>query len=196
MRARTARQVTLIGLAVAAACCGRQGFDEPALEVEVDAGLAVRVPERHRASGTCEKAVRPAPESCAKGPEQLSTCDADDECTAGRNGRCTNGRFGCHCVYDACVSDDECGAGQACACNPFGSGNRCVKAGCRVDQDCGTGGFCGPQLFGCTLEIGAYQCYTSRDQCIADSDCGGPYSCRAEPGETHRRCHGPIICRG
>ncbi|HEX4404691.1 MAG TPA: hypothetical protein VH560_07675 [Polyangia bacterium] len=85
--------------------------------------------------------------------------------------------------------------GQACACNEIGIGNTCVPAPCAVDSDCGAGGFCGPIVKVCASPaIVAYQCYSSRDQCVLDADCPTNEECVALPGEAWA-CHVPGVCR-
>jgi hypothetical protein len=110
----------------------------------------------------------------------LGPCASDLDCQdGGVGGRCTPGLSGCRCTYDECQSDSDCGMGMLCVCHDSayaaGAGNTCMAGNCRVDTDCGPGGYCSP-VHGIGTNCGnvaGYDCHTSRDKCIDDSDCGG-----------------------
>ena len=78
-----------------------------------------RIPKLHRAVATaCDNARQSwslvdLPDA---GPPYVG-CRTHEECTEGRNGRCTgNGHDGWRCSYDACLSDGDCGSDAVCAC--------------------------------------------------------------------------------
>lgn len=121
-------------------------------------------------------------------PPDGAGCKSDDQCTAGKNGRCLRTGLGfAECTYDECVADADCGAGGFCNCRGEGAttANRCVVGSdCRTDADCG-GPFCSPSLTpggcgGTSLALQGFFCHSARDECIDNADCAGP----DVPGET------------
>jgi hypothetical protein len=107
-------------------------------------------------------------------------CKKDDDCTAGKNGRCQLGGSRDpinSCTYDACFSDADCKTGGPCECSS--SGNACLAGNCRTDADCGANGSCGQSIaracFGNTDE--AYYCRTPEDTCASYDDCKNNTSC-------------------
>jgi len=140
-----------------------------------------RTPANHRALATACPTNRIVNEPLCLGPGGPSgTCDADVECDAGTNGRCTLHPeiVGCliACTYDQCFTDTDCGPGKACLCgvDPAWStaeGNVCVHAGCRTDSDCSNGLTCSLSYQAACGAQPAYACHTSQDDCADSSDC-------------------------
>lgn len=101
-------------------------------------------------------------------------CQSDAECTAGLNGRCSNGGVGGNgCTYDGCVTDAECGATEACVCRGQNqmARNSCKPASCHVDADCG-GWSCSPTKGTCDLTgVEGFYCHGQADECVDDADC-------------------------
>jgi hypothetical protein len=205
---RRSSWLAIIGLAGAGAC-GRVGLDLPPDPSAADGvagaagqgggGAGSRVPAQHRASSICPPVDLAAPREndCrSAGPRPLfqDACNSDADCTNGVNGRCVPRHLSpCSCAYDTCGSDADCSAGQACACNSVEFGNTCVLASCRVDADCGPGGFCGSIIAPCTREIVGYQCHSSNDRCLGDTDCPIVDSCDAWPDQPWA-CRIPVAC--
>lgn len=132
-------------------------------------------PERHRSMAAACSSTRPpgytAPVRRAGGPTE-GDCQADTDCTQGKNGRCSvPGHDPARCSYDRCTTDAECGAGNACDCN--GGGNRCVPANCRTDAECGGLGCSPTQGEGCGNLMGTagFYCHTKKDDCTDHRDC-------------------------
>ncbi|MFO0665343.1 MAG: hypothetical protein U0174_15420 [Polyangiaceae bacterium] len=187
MRAASTRIVTFIvvvsGLATIFACRGK-----------------VRVPKEHRATGeTCPGTRGTPPEPSKPGDKVYAgdKCTKHADCTAGRNGRCFQGRKGNDCSYDECTSDADCKGGKgACKCRENASlsaANVCHTGGnCRVDADC-DGNYCSPSLGSCG-HYGGYAgffCHSRKDECIDDSDCkkgDRPGSCRYVEEVGHFKC--------
>lgn len=123
-------------------------------------------------------------------------CTSHADCTAGRNGRCTEmPRLGTYeCSYDACEVDTDCGAAGTsgvCSCRVgIGEANVCLAGNCRVDGDC-AGNYCSPSQGTCGAFGGnvGYFCHVAADECVDDPDCGTPAStCRFEPAVGHFKC--------
>ncbi len=134
-----------------------------------------RVPKNHRPQAIACDMDRPRP---VVDPGQLPTdCTSHDDCTAGRNGRCSNLGRNYACTYDACFSDSDCNGG-VCGCNAGwrSDANKCMRGNCQVNADCGPGGYCSPSFGTCGNYVGAefYYCHTPQDECIDDEDCGQP----------------------
>lgn len=162
MRSLRSGGLVVVSIVLLAACRG--------------SGSSAHFPERHRSVATPCAPSRPpgytAPRRTAGGPASGGSCEADTDCTAGKNGRCS---FPGHemptCSYDRCASDAECGAGKACDCS--GSGNACVPANCHTDADCGGLG-CSPtqgESCGNMMGVAGLYCHTKKDDCIDDVDC-------------------------
>lgn len=126
-------------------------------------------------------------------------CTAHEDCTQGRNGRCTPMLGGGACTYDECFEDADCGSQQVCRCDGGRFGNNACSIGdCAVDSDCGPGGWCSPTLSDCGKYFGikGYYCRTAADECLNDSDCteqaegwlGLPGYCAYSPEARHWVC--------
>lgn len=160
---------------------------------------AMRVPARHRASGSkCPEqraAINPTPVDplCNSAEssicKELFSCTQDSNCTEGSNGRCDSGGIGprhLSCSYDACSSDAECAGKAPCECRASMSdsaANTCITQGeCRVDADCGRSGYCSPSQVGggcfcpsAALCDGTGSC--SPGPCVCGDACGHGYFC-------------------
>ena len=153
-------------------------------------------PEKHRPTAVECDDERPAPEVP---PLEGGECQSHEECTDGRNGRCTSGRI-VQCTYDECFTDSDCGTGRTCACegSPTSDANACLASNCSSDEDCGPGGFCGPSFGTCGSYSGVigYYCRTAEDECLNDGDCvtpdpstgAGPGYCAFAPELDHWVC--------
>lgn len=124
-------------------------------------------------------------------------CESHDDCTEGRNGRCSPMRFGFECTYDDCLSDSDCPPDHLCECEAattWTDRNACLPGNCRVDSDCGDGGFCSPTFGSCGSysDVIGYYCRTPDDECLNDSECvdeqGFPGYCMYEPQVAHWIC--------
>ncbi len=114
-------------------------------------------------------------------------------CVAGDNGRCTYGRIGTFCNYDACFKDEDCAAGEVCLCDGSlagtGGGNACISADCHVDADCGAFA-CSPTLGSCGhyTNFVAYRCHRATDTCTIDAECGVGGYCAFDEVLGHWQC--------
>ena len=168
------------------------------------AGVTGRMPTMHRPTATaCPIMMLPpnTPTMCSDANDPLGAttpgwCKNDSDCTNGEDGRCVAIPPGpapnCGCTYDACFSDGDCSANGVCACSGAYSGNACIPGNCHVDADCGVGGYCSPSFHDCGFLV-AYQCHTSKDQCVNDADCG-PYGCAYDPTMAVWACRIPAFC--
>ena len=117
-------------------------------------------------------------------------CAADQDCTAGRNGRCLTNRDYNFCTYDECVSDGDCGADSVCECGGgfAGDHNVCLPGNCATDADCGSD-YCSPSFGSCGFYDGTvgYFCHTKDDECVDDADCDMDRSeyCAFDQGSGH-----------
>jgi len=146
-------------------------------------------PERHRP--TAEVCDRERDDTPVETFGMEGDCETHADCTEGENGRCTNlGRW-IACTYDDCFEDSDCGD-TACICDGgSGASNACMGGNCQTDADCGPGGWCSPSYGECGDYSGvvAYYCHTPEDECVNDSDCGGPGSyCWFDPTVAHWAC--------
>ncbi len=146
-------------------------------------------------------AIACAKERAAGQPEHGagSTCKADAECTAGKNGRCVPNNHGDprrlsvdECTYDRCFADADCGGLGVCQCGHSATtapvDHVCLPAACRIDADCGAAGFCSPSYQLCAHDTrpSGYFCHGERDECFTDGDC--PKPSRDKPGPIHVQC--------
>jgi hypothetical protein len=157
----------------------------------------LREPLEHRAvANECDR-VRP-PGVTLDGA--LLPCEQDEDCTDGENGRCVQHR-NVECTYDACFEDSTCAQGDqrfACECEGGWASdhNICLHQGnCLVDADCGEGGYCSPSFGDCGTYSGTvgYFCHTAEDECVDNTDCGGPMDgsesyCKFNPAVGHWTC--------
>jgi hypothetical protein len=174
---------------VAAAHCG--GTTQASGDGGVDAGSDA--PVEHRAKALDCPAERPpsrprgdAGDATAPDGGADDQCAYDEECTAGKHGRCGYWPSGdapaatLSCSYDACTTDADCSGGP-CLCNP--QGNTCSPGNCKTDADCAAGALCSPSLLGrvpsglgygtfCGGDRG-YYCHTKDDECRTHADCAG-----------------------
>lgn len=154
--------------------------------------ITLKEPKVHRAVATaCDTTRANSPVSAPDagiGGGGYVQCTSHEQCTEGKNGRCTgNGHDGWRCNYDGCFADGECGKGSVCACEGgFRSDNNvCLAEGCQVDADCGAGSWCSPTLGSCGhySKAESYQCHTAADECTDDTDCtengSGPFGGQA-----------------
>lgn len=141
---------------------------------------------------------RPGPSPTAA-PALEVDCRSDEDCKAGRNGRCSGGGHTVpHCSYDACARDEDCGAQKACACDPS-EGNACVPANCRTDADCGGRG-CSPtaaEMCGNMGGVAGFYCRTEDDECVSNEDCtsDGSGLCVYDANAAHWKCN-YMTCMG
>lgn len=160
-------------------------------------GAVGRIPKVHRAvAEACDGVRFDAPSTAPDaGTEQGVSCHSHEDCTEGRNGRCTgNGHDGWQCTYDRCTADVDCGANAVCECKGgFRSDHDvCLQSDCQVDADCGVNGYCSPSLGACGRfsKYVTYACHQPADECIDDEDCAGASNgtCRFEPSVGHWKC--------
>jgi hypothetical protein len=149
-----------------------------------------------RRAGLACPATRPPGDARDRQSGDGATCAKDDDCTAGRNGRCmgvgTRVRSET-CTYDACLVDADCKTGGPCECSALG--NTCLAGNCRTDADCGDDGSCGQARdAGCGAQTSSYYCRTPDDTCLEDSDCGANARCTYSPELAHWGCITPPIC--
>lgn len=160
----------------------------------------IRTPKVHRAAAVpCDGARATTDPNIPAGPTVVASCAQHDDCTEGRNGRCTgNYHDGWRCTYDACTVDADCGGIGVCACEggPQTDNDVCLVATCRVDADCGES-FCSPSLGECGAgaKYVTFACHTPEDECIDDEDCvpdpsspGSVPSCKFEQSVGHWKC--------
>jgi len=170
----------------------------------VDEAQPLGVPDEHRdAMAVCPAQRGANPPKLDAGYEGGSfTCQSDDQCDAGANGRCfvVYGGFpdadipmGTSCTYDACSTDTACPPLQVCLCRSSATdprANTCTfGSGCRIDSDCASG-FCSPATqCGGTSQ---FQCHVAGDTCLSDFDCSknGGGSCQYDPHLGHFVCAG------
>lgn len=156
-------------------------------------------PKLHRAAANVCDDVRSDTAPMPDGPVDggYIQCDSHDDCTAGKNGRCTgNSHDGWYCTYDACAEDSECGGGKVCLCGGGwrSDNNVCLAGNCQTDADCGDTGFCSPTQGDCGEYGGTvgFYCHTCDDECVDDSDCGDgdPWgsTCRYNPAAGKWTC--------
>jgi hypothetical protein len=159
---------------------------------------AVREPKVHRAEAVACDGVRATLDpNILAGQEALASCQQNEDCTEGVNGRCTgNGHDGWQCTYDLCTTDSDCGNGKVCSCEGgFRTDNDvCIATTCNVDADCGDN-FCSPSLGDCGHfdKFVTYACHTPEDECIDDEDCTAgsealPATCRFQQSVGHWKC--------
>jgi hypothetical protein len=165
--------------------------------------VAAHVPLLHRASATTCSQPRPAgsAHSCYGYPD-AGGCRADQDCTAGANGRCVCGispavaANAARCSYDDCASDGDCNGG-VCDCREspahitWGTQTVCLGGNCKTDSDCGSDGYCSPSpIPGCGGQSWhGYYCHTPGDQCIDDSDCNEANAyCAYDPSSSRWVC--------
>lgn len=146
-----------------------------------DTGGSLPEPENHRPAPEACDDERPLSTDWLPDPETMPgmDCYAHEDCTEGRNGRCSDmGRGWWQCTYDQCLDDDGCAGGGVCSCGGgWGSdANACLPGNCQVDADCGEGSWCSPSFGDCGDYSGvvAYYCRTPDDQCLNDSGCVDP----------------------
>jgi hypothetical protein len=159
-----------------------------------NAGCDIATPEFHRAEhATCDDEREPG-NATTNG---TGDCEADADCTDGRNGRCLEDPRSLmrYCSYDACLVDDDCGGDAACECGAADTfvANACLPGNCVTDADCGETGYCSPSQGECGAYVGVigYFCHTCEDECVTDADCGGdPYTtyCAYDPAIGHWAC--------
>jgi hypothetical protein len=143
-------------------------------------GSSASVLPNHRATAsTCPTFPPPTVTTCPTPFGSPLECMTNADCTNGVDGRCEGSlpAGGCTCSYNECYSDAACPAAEVCACSNTYSGNTCVPSGCQVDADCGPGVYCSPVADPCTMVVQSYQCRTSGDQCVTDTDCTEGYIC-------------------
>ncbi|MFO0676255.1 MAG: hypothetical protein U0169_06960 [Polyangiaceae bacterium] len=159
-----------------------------------------REPAVHRPTADGCPAVPPVvPEPTVFDGSPAGACSRHADCTAGRNGRCKQGRGGTYCDYDTCVEDRDCPGNTVCECD-FRSASGpdvCLpKGNCHVDSDCGEGAYCSPSLGSCGDYSGrvGWFCHRPDDECVDDADCAGdagsvprPY-CAFEPTVGRWKC--------
>jgi hypothetical protein len=143
-----------------------------------------------------------APGTLAPPGPMKADCNADSDCTEGRNGRCHSTSVGgATCSYDECLSDADCPADQSCAC---GEGdvapNRCVGGDCLLDTDCEGKASCSPSYGECGPLRGVQGnfCHTCEDECLDDLDCfndkAAPRDCRYRPELMRWACTPTFSC--
>lgn len=161
----------------------RPSSEDAAVDEPVDGGPeaspdAIPRPRNHRRSAsTCDDA-RPPGTGTATGayPPMFAACRTDEECTSGRNGRCSRIGFNsARCTYDECRVDADCPDRAVCACDEgwFSRADVCLPSNCRVDADCGPKGWCSPSTENCQglSHVVGYFCRTRDDECREDVDC-------------------------
>jgi len=173
---------------VAVACGGAAGDEKP----------KPRPPAKIGDGRPKETQCKPDREPGSARPGVKGACKSDEDCTAGKNGRCSsigervleNG-----CTYDACMKDADCTTGGPCECNSY-RGNYCVTGNCRVDADCGSGGACGrSNSMACRgRREPTYYCRTPKDSCTSDSDCKPNSMCIYSSQVGHWTCQEPPEC--
>ena len=127
-----------------------------------DTGGPLPEPENHRPSPEACDDERPLNNDWLPDPDMNPgmDCYAHEDCTEGRNGRCSDlGRGWWQCTYDQCLDDDGCAGEGVCACGgEWGSdANACLPGNCQVDTDCGDG-----------------SCEAGENPCNCATDCAGP----------------------
>lgn len=136
----------------------------------------------HRPSADPCPSTRPPGGCDIAGSGAPADCQADNDCTAGTNGRCVgNPHDGCSCSYDACTNDSQCASDSLCSCRQqwhYGAQgpNYCMKSNCHIDADCGAGAYCSPSFdsqCGAYFGVTGWYCHTTKDECVNDSDCVG-----------------------
>ena len=176
--------VVVVVAACPAACGGGHSAlrDASAAEAGEDARPAEAGPQgeadapvNHRAAGPSCPVLRGA--SCPQAPicQLAGGCDADSECDAGTNGRCTGTLPApLSCTYDECFDDLDCPPATPCDCRSSSSdtaANICLTGShCAIDSDCGPGGYCSPSPSADDCNP-LYYCHTSADTCVNAADC-------------------------
>lgn len=124
---------------------------------------------------------------------ETGPCASDEDCSAGRNGRCANYLYA-SCRYDFCQVDADCSEGSHCICPARQRYYQCIVEGCIDDSNCPDAS-CREDLT-LLVDSGAApskHCTTVRDECQSASDCEAPEGCGFDVASMRWTCRESVF---